>query len=159
MKDAYFVVTKSGHEVEISTEQKTKIQSAITRGQKHITVNGNLMSTVDVAGIYDEPKPRKGQWYCSYGQWHLDSDTCGCYETRRNIVETANELFKIKAGPKCHATNSIQKKINEVIKTNYPHDWSKRIQDLKFRESVRKRLKVKQSSRWCDYKSGECVCV
>jgi phage-related protein len=57
---------------------------------------------------------------------------------------------------KCQGQYSIQAEINRIIKDSSP-DWAKKIQDLKYREAVRQKLR-KTNTDWCDYKSKTCAC-
>ena len=57
----------------------------------------------------------------------------------------------------CQGQYSIQREVNNVIKTQYPDDWAKRIQSPEFREAVRQKL-LTVTGEWCDYKTNVCMC-
>lgn len=58
---------------------------------------------------------------------------------------------------KCHGQFSIQHEINNIIKNEYPGDWTKRIRSEQFREAVRAKLR-QTNITWCDFRAGECAC-
>lgn len=65
---------------------------------------------------------------------------------------------QIDEGKKCRGQFSIQNEINKIIKGEHPKDWAKKIQDTKFRETIRKQLRSQKGVLWCDYRAGECAC-
>lgn len=79
-------------------------------------------------------------------------------------VDTNAELFANQKAlaattkPRCRAQYSIQSEINDIIKSDFPDDWAKRIQSKKFREAVRTKLRSQPGVLWCDSKANECAC-
>lgn len=57
----------------------------------------------------------------------------------------------------CKGKYSIQKEINRITKEEHPTEWAKLIQDKKWRESIRQKLR-ETPAQWCDYKAHECAC-
>ncbi len=153
----YFLLTKSGHEIELTDDQRRRVEQAITARKRHIAISSNLLSIVDIAGVYDQPKPRKGQWYCQYDQWHNDGDPCGCYEL--HVKPSVQAVFwpdkQLQASKPCRGQFSIQKEINDLAK-KYP-DWAKRINDKNWREAAYQKL-LTTDKQWCDYKTNTCSC-
>jgi len=73
-----------------------------------------------------------------------------------DIIERADR--QLSYGSKCRGRYSIQNQVNLIIRSDYPHDWAKKIQDKGFREQIRAALLKSQPDGWCDYKAGTCFC-
>lgn len=158
MNGTYFINTPSGHEIEVNEEQREAVKRAITKGLKHIMLNGNPLNLSGIS-IFTEPKPRKGQWFCGFNQWHMDGDACGCYENqaRATVMEIFSPDRQIEAKNRCRGQYSIQLEINNIAKAE-GKGWGKLITDKRWREKTRQKLLKTGTDQWCDYKSGECAC-
>lgn len=64
---------------------------------------------------------------------------------------------QLAAGPKCRGTFSIQREINNIIKSE-GKGWAKKIRDMKYREGIRKKLRSQKGVLWCDNRVEECAC-
>lgn len=155
MNKTYFLNSPSGHEVQIDETQCKEIAKAIEAGKQVILLNGNPLNLAGVS-IFDEPKPRKGMWFCKFGQWHANEDSCGCYESRQKQVE---EVFGAKklttAQEQCRGQYSIHLDLIQIAIAE------KRIKDLKRGTSWRKETLAKlRTTRkdWCDSTFGKCFC-
>lgn len=62
-----------------------------------------------------------------------------------------------RAYTRCRGQYSIQCEINNIAKSEHPHDWSKYIKDDEWRDQIRARL-LESTYEWCDYKPGKCIC-
>lgn len=75
------------------------------------------------------------------------------------VIQIPNfDQLALDRGKKCVGTYSIQREINQIIKSTYPKNWAKRISDRATRDKVRDKLKSMPGVLWCDYKTGECGC-
>lgn len=161
---SYFLTTKSGHEIKITDEQKAKVEEAVRMNRKHISVNDNLMSIIDISGIYDEPKPRRGQFFCSHENWHLDGDICYCakYKAEReafqNEIKDPSRLLAVDQTPRCRGQHSIQANITKIIMDKYGKEWKDYIRNEEVREEIRMLLHEHTQKKWCDFKAETCFC-
>lgn len=157
MNGIYYLNLPSGHEIELTEQQRELIKKALSVGRKTIMLNGNPISLSGIS-IVDEPRPRKGQWHCSYGNWHMDADTCGCYELRqKHDIEEIFTTNQLEAGNRCRGQYSIQNAINKIA-MGQGSKWGKLIGNKKWRAEQYKQLLALPDRKWCDYKTGTCNC-
>ncbi len=69
----------------------------------------------------------------------------------------ADEDHQLPAIKQCSSEFSIQNEINKIIRFEHPNQWAKLIQDTKYRDKLRIKLR-RTSAVWCDDRVGECAC-
>ena len=160
---SYFLATRSGHEIKITSEQRERVNNARRMGRKEITVNGNDLLVSDIAGIFDHPKQRYGQFFCEFEVWHSDKETCECaaIERERRQMEQAITTPErvLKAGPRCQGKHSISLLISKMIRQEYGKEWPKPMRDRELRERMRQEIRKRDPiMKWCDTRLNECAC-
>lgn len=155
MKDFYYLNSPAGHELEITAKQREAIVSAMARGQKNILLNGNPLSLSGVS-IFEEPKARKGMWFCRFRQWHGDGENCGCHENHR--IDNPQEDNLLPSGKICKAKRSIHLEVAKRIKRDNPTNWMFPMHDKDARNFYRLEILEENDGEWCDFIAGTCVC-
>lgn len=130
---SYDIHLKGGDVINVNTERGKKIWDMWFNGQDKakVDIDGNGYLIGDIKRMEQAPDPK-----------HFDYSP----------PET-----QIEAGRICQGKYSIQKEINNIIRSE-GEGWPKKIQDTKYRNKIREQLRATPGVMWCDYKANGCAC-
>lgn len=84
-KPQKIILMRSGAEIWIDEDRMDKLFNLINTGNsKMIEIDGEIINSVDISGIYDPftieelHRSKSGQWKCHHGNWIPRGRRCQC---------------------------------------------------------------------------------
>lgn len=134
---SYRLVIRGGNDLTVSDErgQKLKELKLSVNPPKDIELNDDMYQLSQITSIIHIP-----------GQDHVP-------------LAERQQTNLLPGKKRCRGEFSIQKEINDMIKSDLPATWGKDIGDKTLREKYYRQLTALKGVLWCDYKKQECHCA
>src|SRR3990167_3133105 len=113
----------------LEKERAEIIREAVKRGDKFVEINGELMNTSAVVGIFnaqtmaEKIRRRNGEWQCEHGNWWAKMDSkceCRSKEEKERRDKISSEIKTSLAEEETKIANSTlspeerQKRVDEI---------------------------------------------